>query len=108
MKKLFSILLLFGTILHSQPLDTNVFKYFPLRIGNKWVSYVFRNFYPGPAYESLIIIETFSANNHTYYKIKRDEYIIYNNQHDTGNGYYRIDSTTGNLYNYNFQTNTEC
>jgi hypothetical protein len=108
MKKSIFIFILFIGSLNSMPPDSNVFKYFPLNVGNRWTWFVFHNFSPGNGYESLTIQAAEVINNHVYYKTKRDLFYFYNNQHIITTQHYRIDSLTGNLYVYNVQNNTEC
>jgi len=88
--------------------DSSVFRYFPLTIGNRWVYYTSRNFAPGPEYNSFLLQSTQLINVHLYYKGRHDSYIIIGGQHNSYDVYYRIDSLTGNLYSYNISQNTEC
>ena len=85
-------------------LDTNVFKYFPLKVGNRWTW--FMSGYPGPSphYETEKILSTRIINNHLYYFYRYDFYI----PNITHYGYYRIDSLTGNLYSFDTLSQSEC
>ncbi len=91
-------------------LDSNIFKCFPLSVGNKWTWNVYRNFNPGLGYESALITSSHVIRNHKYYKTRWDTYTIYTNQYSSGFSYLRIDSTTGNLYSLNISGNdtNEC
>ncbi len=91
-------------------LDSNIFKCFPLSVGNKWTWNVYRNFNPGSGYESALITSSHVIRNHRYYKTRWDTYTIYTNQYTSGFSYLRIDSTTGNLYSLNISGNdtNEC
>jgi hypothetical protein len=108
MKKIIWILILLPIIIQSQSLDTNVFKYFPLSVGNRWTWYIDQYWDPGPGYETMKIQSTINANNRVYFAIQQDVYYFYQNQHFAGNSYYRIDSSNGNLYSFNLQYQTEC
>lgn len=79
-------------------LDSNIFKYYPLNVGNRWTWYIFRNFSPGSGYETALIVSTQIRSNHVYYKTRWDTYYFYNSQHYTEYRFHRIDSLTGNLY----------
>src|SRR5258706_11633098 len=84
----------------AQSLDSNVFKYFPLNMGNRWTWYRVRYISPGPGFETLKITGTFNANNHKYYSSIFEVFygivlLLYSTRPN-----YRIDSLSGNLYNY--------
>src|SRR5437762_10096630 len=100
MKKLFLLFFLIYQTCYSLPVDSTVFKYFPLNVGNKWTWYRYQSFYPGPGYESLLILGTQFINNKLYYRTRSENYNIYGGQHTYGSGLLRIDSATGNLYSY--------
>lgn len=83
--------------------DTNIVKYFPLKIGNKWV-------YAG-SYFSIQCISSFrimskvdssiTANGKTYFRINVLTKIITGNNCSysfLGNASYRVDSINGNIY----------
>jgi hypothetical protein len=78
--------------------DSNIFKYYPMNISNKWTWYIQRNYSPGPGYHTETITGTQIIRGHLYYRFKADTYIFYGNQYTTGYGHKRIDSITGNLY----------
>ena len=78
--------------------DSSIFNYYPLHVGNRWSWNLNRNFSPGPGYKSALITGTQVIRNHLYYKMKFDTYIIYTNQYTTGYSFLRIDSLTGNFY----------
>ncbi len=82
----------------SVAVDSNIFKFFPMNVGNKWTWYIQRNYSPGPGYHTETITNAQVIRGHLYYKFKADTYIFYGNQYTTGYGHKRIDSITGNLY----------
>src|SRR5258706_16385418 len=108
MKKLFFLMLLLYQASNAMPVDTNVFKYFPFNVGNRWTWYIDQHWNPGPGYETMNIQSTIVVNNHKYYVARHDVYYFYNNQHYNSNYYIRIDSTTGNLFRYDIQNQMEC
>jgi len=108
MKKIILLLFLITSAIDSMPLDSNLFKYFPLKVGNRWTWFRGTLVAPGPGYETMKIQSTLYANNHTYYVSKYDVYLSNGNLYYTANLHYRIDSTTGNLLIYNSQNQTEC
>jgi len=108
MKKIIWILLLLPLIIQSQTVDTNVYKYFPLSIGNRWTWYIDQYWDPGPGYETMNVLNMQNINSRVYFVIQQDIYYIYQSQHYTNNNYYRIDSISGNLYSYSPQTQSEC
>jgi hypothetical protein len=89
--------------------DTTSMKYFPLKVGNRWTWYTMRTYAPGPDHTSLKILRTLTANNHSYFVSQRDvRYVLYADTVYTYLNYYRIDSVTGNLYNYDSINHVEC
>ncbi|HWA07397.1 MAG TPA: hypothetical protein VG961_12670, partial [Ignavibacteria bacterium] len=40
----------------SVAVDSNIFKFFPMNVGNKWTWYIQRNYSPGPGYQTETII----------------------------------------------------
>ena len=108
MRKLINLMLLLPSIIYTSSIDSNVFKYFPLNAGNRWTWYIDQFWNPGPGYETMKITGSQNINNHVYFTAKTDIYYFYQNQHYVLNSYLRIDSLTGNLFNYNVQNQTEC
>jgi hypothetical protein len=102
------LLFIFSSVASSMPLDTSVFRYFPLKVGNRWTIYRFNNNSPGAGFETMKIQSILNANNHSYYVTKYDVYLQNGNLYYTTNNHYRIDSVSGNLYMYNPQTQIEC
>ena len=89
-------------------IDSNVFKYYPLNVNNRWTWYRQQSYFPGSGYESKMITATQVINNRFYFKVKDDSYTFYTNQHTTYFYFCRIDSLTGNLYGYDTVSQTEC
>ncbi len=108
MKKLIFLLIIFATVSNSMPIDTNVFKYMPMQVGNMWKWDIEQWINPGPGRESETIIDTQVFNNHMYYKMKHVTYYPYGNQYYNYFVYYRIDSLTGNFYTFDTYYNREC
>ena len=109
MKKILLILFFSVTGLsRAFPVDTSVFKYFPLKVGNEWTWTVDDNRPPGPGFQTLRIISSQVINNKLYYKSRSDYYYSYNGSHNFIYGYYRADSTTGNLYQYDSLAQNGC
>jgi hypothetical protein len=69
------------------PLDTNVYKYFPLNVGNRWTWYGDMFYSPGPGFETMKILSTTISNNHVYYVSKYDAYLLNGNLWYTANYY---------------------
>lgn len=107
MKKII-IFLIFAQTVFCLPIDSNIFKYFPLKVGNRWTWHGFAYPIMPPLNVSQKIISARLINNHLYYFSKLDyfqnngtiQYTIYN--------YCRIDSLTGNLYTYDTISNADC
>ncbi len=107
MKKTVIIFGLFLTItvnLFSQ--DTNIVKYFPLKVGNVWV-YYFQAAYKGGSdagYHKYRITGTTQINGKTYFQFIRSTAYIYGGVFSCQSYIYqinsplRIDSVTGNIY----------
>ncbi|MCI0448593.1 MAG: T9SS type A sorting domain-containing protein [Chlorobi bacterium] len=108
MKKIILLLFLITSVSESMPLDSNLFKYFPLKVGNRWTWFRGTLISPGPGYEAMKIQGTLNANNHTYFISKYDVYLFNGNLYYTTNLHYRIDSVSGNLLIYSTQNQTEC
>ncbi len=107
MKKIIFAFILLSSGIQSQMLDTNVFKYFPLSVGDRWTWYVDQYWNPGPGYEVMKIQSSQVISNHLYFHASIDYYYIYGG-HNSGYDLYRIDSLTGNLYYYNTSNQYEC
>ncbi|HRJ05522.1 MAG TPA: hypothetical protein PK605_14060 [Ignavibacteria bacterium] len=90
--------------------DSSIFNYYPLNVGNRWSWNLNRNHSPGPGYVSALVTGTQLIRNHLYFKMKYDTYIIYTNQYTSGYSFLRIDSLTGNFYSLNISGNdtSEC
>ncbi len=113
MKKIILILLLAalaGNFIKSfsLTLDTNVFKYYPLKVGNRWTWQGFAYPIMPPLNVSQKIISTRIINNHLYYFSKLDHFQNNGVIQYTDYNYTRIDSITGNLYNYDTVSHTDC
>jgi hypothetical protein len=106
-KIIFLFLLLFAGDCCAQ-IDSNVFKYYPLNVNNRWTWYRQQSYFPGSGYESKMIVDTQVINNRFYFKVKDDSYTFYTNQHTSYFYFCRIDSLTGNLYGYDTISQTEC
>ncbi|MBN8586469.1 MAG: T9SS type A sorting domain-containing protein [Ignavibacteria bacterium] len=91
-------------------IDSSIFNYYPLNVGNRWSWNLYRNYTPGSGYISALITGTQVIRNHLYYKMKIDSYIIYTNQYTSGYSFLRIDSLTGNFYSLYISGNdtSEC
>ncbi|HEY3250095.1 MAG TPA: T9SS type A sorting domain-containing protein [Ignavibacteria bacterium] len=88
-------------------LDTNVFKYFPLKVGNRWTWFGFAYPFAPPPNTSQTILSTKLINNHLYYFSKHD--VLWGNGTiQSTYSYCRIDSLTGNFYSYDTVSQTEC
>jgi hypothetical protein len=94
------LLLLLPALASAMPLDTSVFRYFPLKTGNRWTWYRDANTSPGTGFETMKIMSTQVINNHLYYLSRYDRYYSNGNLISSTNSYYRIDSLSGNLYQY--------
>src|SRR5438477_2276563 len=109
-KKLFLILIFTSVIsqsfLSSMPIDTNVFRYLPLKVGNVWVyresgGYPYNNCY---VYQKFAIVGTGNINGKTYFKFSFSYRTFGTNcqyypNHVTrlySNMQVRLDSITGN------------
>ena len=113
MKKIIFVLLLAalaGNFVKSfsLTLDTNVFKYYPLKVGNRWSWQGFAYPIMPPLNMSQKIISTRLINNHLYYFSRHDQYQYNGTILNTSYSYSRIDSLTGNLYNYDTISHTDC
>ncbi len=77
--------------------DTTFVNYFPLEIGNTWTYRYESSSWPG-YYETydykITVTDTSTIKNHFYY--------IFYNSHDSSYKYYRLDSSTGFIYQYIF------
>jgi len=105
MKKII-IFLIFTQSVFCLPIDSNIFKYFPLKVGNIWTWYGFAYPYQPPPNERQKILNTRLINNHLYYFSKHD--FLQNGTVLTSYSYRRIDSLTGNFYNYDTNNQSEC
>ena len=92
----------------SLTLDSNVFKFYPLKVGNRWTWQGFAYPIMPPLNVSQKIISTRIINNHLYYFSKLDHFQNNGSIQNTTYSYCRIDSLTGNLYNYDTVTHTDC
>jgi len=113
MKKIIIALLfvlIFGNIIHSfsLTLDSNVFRYYPLKVGNRWTWQGFAYPIMPPLNISQKIISTRIINNHLYYFSRLDHFHNNGFIQNTNYTYSRIDSLTGNLYNYDTVSHTDC
>src|SRR5438552_15363987 len=108
MKKLFLLFFLSYQTSYSLPIDSTVYKYFPLNVGNRWTWYLFQPYNPGPGYETLRILNSFISNGKVLFRARYDAYYISSTQHDHYIRCYRIDSLTGNLYKYDSLGGNEC
>jgi len=98
MKKILFILLFsIPIITQALPVDSSIFKYFPLNVGNKWVWFRTQNYSPGPGYESLKLLSTQIIDGKLYF-LGRYNYYYNGNQFYSNLYNYRIDSLTGNLF----------
>jgi hypothetical protein len=84
MKKLLLFFVIITGVSNAVPLDTNILKYFPLNVGNRWTWEFYRNFSPGGGYKTMKVLSAQEINNRFYY-CRNDTYIIYGNQHTSGN-----------------------
>lgn len=94
---LFFALLISPHFVQSMSIDS-LFNYFPLKIGNFWF---YKDSYSnlggsGSFYYRVSIIDTVRMNGHFYFKIS--------NSRDTNHAYTRIDSISGNVFNYNLNS----
>ena len=105
MKKII-IFLIFAQTVFCLPIDSNIFKYFPLKIGNIWTWHGFAYPYQPPPNERQKILNTRLINNHLYYFSKHD--FLQNGTVLTSYSYRRIDSLTGNFYNYDTINHADC
>jgi len=108
----FLVIILLGFTLHGKSLDiyaqsnnmikvsldTNVFNYYPLKVGNRWTWNINSNYSPGPGYKTAYIAGEQIFRDHLYYRVFYKTYRIYTNQISEWNQLVRIDSLTGNLY----------
>jgi type IX secretion system substrate protein len=108
MRKAVYCILFISSLAQAMPIDTNVFKYFPIQIGNRWTWYRTTNVSPGPGFESLKMLSTQTFNGRIYFVSKYDVYRTDGTLYYTTNMYYRMDSLTGNLKIYDTQNQTEC
>jgi hypothetical protein len=92
----------------SLTLDTNVFKYYPLKVGNRWSWQGFAYPIMPPLNMSQKIISTRLINNHLYYFSRLDQYQYNGTILNTIYNYSRIDSLTGNLFTYDTINHTDC
>jgi hypothetical protein len=99
---------LLNSVLQAQSLDTNVFKYYPILVGNRWTWQIEANVSPGPGYKSLKVQGIQNFGGKFYFQCLIDYYYFIGNQHINYTNYYRVDSTTGNLYLYYLNTQKEC
>lgn len=86
--------------------DTNIVKYFPLKVGNVWV-YYFQASYKGGSdagYNKYRITGTTFVNGRTYFQFQKSTTFIYGGAFNCQSYIYqidsplRIDSITGNIY----------
>ncbi len=108
MKKLWIIIAALTITNCSFSQDTTAMKYFPLNVGNRWTWYRITLTAPGPGYEVMRIINAGLINSHFYYKYLFNSYLNNGGLYYTTLGFYRIDSLTGNLLQYDSATNVEC
>ncbi|MBZ0203530.1 MAG: T9SS type A sorting domain-containing protein [Ignavibacteria bacterium] len=106
--KIVIIFLLFAQSVSCLPIDSNIFKYFPLKIGNRWTWHGFAYPIMPPPNVSQKIISTILINNHLYYFSKLDQFQNNGTIQHTSYNYCRIDSLTGNLYTYDTVSHTDC
>lgn len=107
-KVILIVFLFFYPILHSQ--DTNIVKYFPLSVGNVWVYYgsYFTVQCQSSYYQKISVDSMKILNNHKYYKLSLTTRFISGGScgySQIYNGYYRVDSSNGNVYRYGINTN---
>lgn len=108
MKKFLFLILLGYQTSYSMPIDTSVFRYFPLNVGNTWTWHRDQNYSPGPGSDKEIILRSKVINNKRYYITVRDMYYSYSNTHNIGIFAYHIDTLNGNLYTSDTLGNLEC
>ncbi len=107
-KILLIFILFINPALHSQ--DTNIVKYFPLSVGNVWVYYgsYFTVQCQSSYYQKISVDSIRILNNHKYYKLSLTTRFISGSNcgySQIYNGYYRVDSSNGNVYRYGINTN---
>ena len=102
-------LILSTSLINSQ--DTNIVKYFPMKVGNVWVyyGYYFSVQCQSSYYQKIFIDSSRVINNKKYFKFNYLYRIIAGNGNcgytQFYDGYYRVDSMNGNIYRYRIDTN---
>ena len=105
MKNIFKslILLLIFTSLTAIAQDTNIIKYFPLRLGNIWIyHYTYTPYYNTNVFLKKKIDSTINLQGHVFYRfIVTCRYVSgYPPCGDPYYEYYRVDSVTGRVFQY--------
>lgn len=105
MKKIIYItIFLLAYTVTSYSLDTNVVKYYPMKLGNVWVThFTTTHTYQTNHYYRSIIDSTILVNGHIFYRFKTTCRYISGYPQCTGYpsyGYLRIDSVNGNVIQY--------
>ncbi|MCX6159418.1 MAG: T9SS type A sorting domain-containing protein [Ignavibacteriae bacterium] len=104
MKKILLVLLFFSICINeAESHDTNAVKYFPLTVGNVYLYSDYSCCPPHSSYIKSRVTQESIINNKKYYYCTN---FPISTEGDFVNGWYRVDSLSGNLYRYD--SNNSC
>lgn len=112
-KIIFCYCIILNLYIYSQ--DSNIVKYFPLKVGNVWVYNGNHSIYTQCSRHSIqrfTVDSQFTINNKVYFKINYSKIYISGNGNCgftyLNSGYYRVDSLNGNVYKLRTAPDTNC